>query len=350
MVTYFSIQYLRAFAALLVVVFHTEVQLRRLNYAGEWPHWLASGVDIFFVISGLIMWLTTSGGGITPLQFYWRRIVRIVPLYWLLTSVMVIALMVAPRVVQSGAFVPYHILASYLFVPAIHPLLGTMEPVLIPGWTLNYEMFFYAIFGLALLLTGAARLWVMLLALLVVAVLGVGVTDSRTALGFYTSSIILEFGFGIAIAYGLQNGWRLPVAWAVIAVIGGLAALAFLYTATTNLPHGIGIGLPAACIVAGAVSLELRGHVAGVPILKLLGDASYSIYLSHGPVLSALGQAWREAGIGDSDSSSLVLFGLLAPVLATIAGVLVYWFVEKPLIGLFRSRARRAPLPAPRHV
>ena len=142
----YSIQYLRGIAALMVVLLHVRVQLGRMGYGGYWPEFLMAGVDIFFVISGFIMWVTTFDGSTTPWQFLFRRFVRIIPVYWLLTTTTVAVMLVAPSAVQSGRFDSIHVLSSYLFIPTVHPLTGMMEPVLIPGWTLNYEMFFYIIF------------------------------------------------------------------------------------------------------------------------------------------------------------------------------------------------------------
>src|SRR5690242_10880579 len=104
----YSIQYLRAIAAFSVVVYHLEPQLRRMGYDGFWPGGLAGGVDIFFVISGFIMWMTTYGRRVTTLQFYRRRIVRIVPLYWLVTTFTVAAMLIAPSTLQSGRFDLHH--------------------------------------------------------------------------------------------------------------------------------------------------------------------------------------------------------------------------------------------------
>lgn len=75
-----GIQYLRGIAALMVVIFHLEPQLNRMNYSGPWLPGLSSGIDIFFVISGFIMWTTTYNRSTSPLHFWRRRVIRIVHL------------------------------------------------------------------------------------------------------------------------------------------------------------------------------------------------------------------------------------------------------------------------------
>ena len=146
-----SIQYLRATAALLVVVFHCAVHLRRMELPADGLAWMASGVDVFFVISGLIMWVTTAARPVGPGPFLLRRAARIVPLYWLLTSVMVAATLLVPNLRRTAQFDIAHVTASYLFVPWLHPGLQEVMPILVPGWTLNHEVVFYGLFGLSLI-------------------------------------------------------------------------------------------------------------------------------------------------------------------------------------------------------
>jgi len=103
-----SIQYLRGCAALMVVFHHLGLQLRRVGYEGYWPSFLSSGVDLFFVISGFIMWITTKRG-ITTLAFFRRRVIRIVPLYWLLTTFVLVILNAFPRMMHNDRLDPTHV-------------------------------------------------------------------------------------------------------------------------------------------------------------------------------------------------------------------------------------------------
>ena len=209
-----SVQYLRGCAALMIVFVHLGLQLKRVSYEGQWPYFLSAGVDIFFVISGFIMWITTAKG-MTTLEFFRRRFVRIVPLYWLLTSVVLASMSAFPDAVQSGRIDGWHVLGSYLFVPVVHPSLGIMQPLLIPGWTLNYEMFFYVIFGFALIFPIASRLVAVSTILFVLALFPLLVeVPPLTAVGFYTYSIILEFAFEMTLGWLYIRGARLSLATA----------------------------------------------------------------------------------------------------------------------------------------
>ncbi len=144
-----NIQLLRALAALSVVITHTLHE----TGAHEQTLNLGFGVDVFFVISGFIMAQTSLrefGMAGAPLRFFLRRLARVAPIYWLLTTLMLAGSLIAPSLLNVPTGGLGHIVASYLFIPDARGA-GEMRPVLALGWTLNYEMFFYALFSLALL-------------------------------------------------------------------------------------------------------------------------------------------------------------------------------------------------------
>ena len=89
-------------------------------YGGIWQSGQA-GVDIFFVISGFIMWVTTHDRRTTPLQFLTNRIVRIVPLYWLLTLTVAAACLIAPSLFRGVVLAPEHVVKSLFFIPTSNP-------------------------------------------------------------------------------------------------------------------------------------------------------------------------------------------------------------------------------------
>lgn len=334
-----GIQYLRAVAALMVVVFHLEPQLERMGYAGFWPKGLSSGVDVFFVISGLIMWVTTSGRPVGVADFWRRRVTRIAPLYWVFTLLMVALMLVAPRLLQTSRFDGWHVLASFLFLPAAHPVLTTMEPVVMPGWTLNYEMFFYLIFGLWLLAPERLRLAgnVATIGLLVAIGAMLGLSPRTSVAGFYTSSIMIEFVLGIVLGVLVTRGAVLAkvssrLAWALL--VGGLAFAVLLPTTSADIPRAVTRGIPAFLAVGAMLVLELRGRIGDRRWLRLLGDASFSLYLSHFVVLSFVSQLWRQLPISPSPVS-YVAFGIVAIGISVVGGIVCYRLIERPLTTLF---------------
>lgn len=344
-----GIQYLRAVAALMVVVFHLEPQLRRMGYAGFWPKGLSSGVDIFFVISGVIMWVTTSGRSVGVVEFWRRRVTRIVPLYWAFTLLMVGFMLVFPAVLQSSRYESWHVAASFLFLPAQHPVTMSMEPVVMPGWTLNYEIFFYLIFGLWLLVPERWRPAgnTVTIGLLVAIGVVLELPLHASVAGFYTSSIMIEFLLGILLGVLVVRDGALlripvPIAWAVM--IGAIAFAVVLPAINIYFPRMITRGIPAFFAVGAMLALERQGQIADRKALRLLGDASYSLYLSHFVVLSVVSQIWRRLPIAPSPLF-YIAFGIVAVGISLIAGVVCYRFVEQPLTVLFQqSRQRRTQL------
>ena len=232
--------------------------------------WLRGGVDIFFVISGFIMVKSTDGRSYSPGQFYLKRIIRIVPIYWIATLAFAL----------SHGWTGWHGFASLFFIPAAHPQTGSFLPLLEPGWTLNYEMFFYLIFGAFLIVPAKFRLALTCFTLASFVIVG-QVYRPGGAVSFFASSIILEFALGMALA---KTRITLPL----IAVPAGFAMMPLLYGLTDY--RLLSLGIPAAIIVWGLVSSESR--IPHVPILKSIGDASYSIYLFHLMFLGSAANVW----------------------------------------------------------
>ena len=147
-----SIQVLRAAAALAVLFAHLWPALAQFGNENIIPNFTfgAAGVDLFFVISGFIMVYTSErlfGQRDGPGRFLTRRLIRIVPMYWALTTLVVVA--------WYGVKLPDHttwtnVVGSYLFIPTLKPGGGT-APVLGVGWTLNYEMLFYFLFAITIM-------------------------------------------------------------------------------------------------------------------------------------------------------------------------------------------------------
>jgi exopolysaccharide production protein ExoZ len=231
-------------------------------------------------------------------------------------------------VILAGHTISVHAIASFLFIPLTHPITGLREPVLQPGWSLNYEIFFYLLFSITLALRASWRFFVMTTLLAGLVGLGTMLPSSSVA-AFYTNSIILEFLAGMAIAH---FGWRLH--WVFVPV--GFALLAY------GVPGNFGAriiwgGIPAAMIVAGALSIEPR--LPRLRSLDLLGDASYAIYLTH-MVTIVLIVAWTADRPIPNNSLILIAF-----VGSCAIGIATHIAVERPMLSWFKSRM---PIAAPK--
>jgi exopolysaccharide production protein ExoZ len=268
----YGIQYLRAIAAIGVVIFHAAERSGGHFVIG------AAGVDVFFVISGFIMWVIAETRPVSPSGFFAGRIRRIVPAYWLATAAMVAGGL-------AGAFPNLtltvgHVLGSFLFVPHRSPDGGEIWPVLVQGWTLNYEMFFYAVFALALAVPRSVRLEVLAAIFLFLAGIGIAFRFENPVLATYTNSALLEFLLGMFIGKCWLAGWT-PSSRVGVALIGA-AICGFAFVGTTYIGFNpFVLGPVAALFVIGTLAIESAGRMPQWKWAALLGDGSYAIYLWH---------------------------------------------------------------------
>ncbi|WP_236192711.1 acyltransferase family protein [Pseudomonas glycinae] len=323
-----SVQALRALAAWAVVCHHFMQIFFDFEARGPIGQLFidkgAVGVDIFFVISGLVIFLSTEGKALPPARFLLYRLFRIVPAYWLYTVLMALLVVFARPLLPDQTVDWSHLLLSLLFIPTENPGGYGIYPTLNVGWTLNYEMLFYVLFAWALLFRLQVRL-------LVVAALLFAVCQAWTGFGwvseFYRSDIVYEFLLGIGIGMLYRRGWIGPALWLPLLGIG--AALLAIYHLPPE-PRLLNWGLPSAVLVMASMALER--HVERNRLLKLLGDCSYSVYLMHVLVLSAGGYVARRYGINP------YLMFIVCALAIVIGSWLSYEWVEKRSYQWLRAR------------
>lgn len=335
-----SIQILRGIAATMVVFVHLDVQLARHGFGALGSDWAASGVDIFFVISGFIMWVTTARrAGITGTQFMLNRLIRIVPLYWLISLFVLVMALVAPQLLHTTVFDPAHTLASFLFFPARHPVTEAFWPLLVPGWTLNYEMLFYVLFAASIALSGGSafrRLILIAGAIISVLILSDLLKSRLDVLNFYASSIMLEFVAGTLLGVLYLSGRMRPSALWLVAIAAGFLVL---WKGPAGMPYS---GVAATAIVAGA----LFSPPVRIPFLQRVGDASYSLYLTHVITLAAVAAMWSRQTLLHGP----LVFGFLCVAAALLVAMISYRLIEQPVTAALKRVERRflsAPTAAP---
>jgi exopolysaccharide production protein ExoZ len=203
-----------------------------------------------------------------PARFLLRRVIRIAPHYWLLTALVIAGAALAPALMNvplGGLWLP---LASVLFIAALRPN-GEIRPALGQGWTLNYEMFFYACFALAMLLPRRAAFVALTLGLSALVWLGRDLTPADPILFTWTDGLLIEFLFGLWIGAARLGGLRAPPVLAAALTIAGVA-LAIWMDPTKGrapLPGFVLSGVPAALIVTAArASRAGRGRCCAPPI------------------------------------------------------------------------------------
>lgn len=330
-----SIQYLRALAALGVVVFHALESTPYKFHIGQ------AGVDVFFVVSGFIMTILMLGREDDPRLFLWRRLVRIAPLYWAVTFAALAVSWIKPNFFYRFDGSLENTLLSLLFVP--HASADGVAPVLWQGWTLEYEMFFYGLCALCLLAPAGRRLMLLGAALGALTLAGAALPVGGPAGAVYTNPLLLEFAAGVALATAWRRGLMarpLLGAAALIAGLGAFVAHHFGILPVSGL-RALDWGLPALLTVAGAVSLEAAGRVPRSRASLLLGDASYSLYLTHGFVVSAL--VWT------APAAPVWLKASAAAVLSAAAAIACYLVFERPTTQALKRLGERLNIaPRPR--
>ena len=336
------IQALRGLAALMVVAHHSSILvLERLNLGYNWVNG-GSGVDLFFVISGFVMTISTAPLRDAPhpaRTFLARRLERIVPMYWIVTLVRVGTLLVWPNSSRNDIGDWRHVVSSLLFIPSLN-LHVLQEPILLVGWSLNFEMAFYLLFALALVMR-RPPVWVVGVPLMLAGLIDLlGPAASQPWVAYYRRSVLLEFAGGMLLARFLPQLRRVP-SWVALGIV--LLAFRPLWTfqeATIITMRGVVWGVPAIAVVAGVLSLEARwGRYVPRWALRI-GDASYSIYLVHTFVLPAVGlllvhlrNSWRY------EVTTLVATSV---GLSSLAGIVAYQGIERPINQWFRGRRRTA--------
>ncbi|MCT8003367.1 acyltransferase [Sphingomonas sanguinis] len=364
--TLWTVQAMRGIAALMVVIGHSQSAAGRLM-AASGEHFVRStvmpwgaGVDLFFVLSGFIMVHASTrlfGRQGARSEFLRRRLVRIVPLYWLVTTLFLILL--AAAALKGGDPFPGMgaILASYAFFPADTYSDGRFFPVFDLGWTLNYEMFFYTLFALVVPLARRRALAAVGGLLSVAVVIGM-FAPGPSPLWFWTRPIILDFGLGLIVGALAGRGVRLSRGVRMVLALVGVGLLVADPFRIFNGPVGITVGngwprvlcagLPIAAILAAAV----LGPEPATPRLlrpvSHLGDASYSLYLFHPFALIVTEKLVQKLAFARGvEGWQLVLF--MVAVALGIA-LCVHRWIERPMTAELARRLSRAVPPLPRTV
>ena len=337
-----SIQLLRAIAVSSVVLLHGWVIAGYERNPNTIMHLFEHGgvgVDIFFIVSGFVMSFIrgsyeagTPGGTIRFLQ---KRGERIIPPYWIYTTLIFVTITVAPQLNQGP---PSDILRSYLLIPS------ERDFILMVGWTLSYEIYFYILFAATLRLAPDEKRQFILLA---------GYTGCAVAAGVLlrpenpiaivlTSSLLLEFIAGMAVGIWFKNRWRRAPEQGLALVVLALGLfwamhygalkpeMPFSFNGTLmdeKLPRLLHYGVPSLLLAIGILKVDPRPSLA-MNAVVLIGNASYSLYLSHWLVIKTVAVAWRRLPVDMNLAFVAVCF-----VASTLYAILTYRLVEREAIA-----------------
>ncbi len=343
-----NIQALRGVAVLLVVFCHLQVIEQKYSHGPivlpVWLDYAIASVDLFFVISGFVI-ATVIRGQFQSLpatgRFIFQRVTRIYPPYWFYSAIVLIIWWCKPELVNSAQGNQVNVLASFLIIPQ------DLLPLVMVGWTLIHEMYFYLVITLVLPVV-PERAFPVLLALWALIVI-VGSSFFMPNLGgdyqatmqviFHPLTLNFIGGAAIALLVNSRVGSK-------DCLIAGIGTSAFLFSLLwfnmdksiikiEGWPRVLLFGIPSLLVVYAAARAEISGKVCFPKSMIKIGDASYSIYLSHVLVLAALGRVWAKMTIAGVMMNVAMLVTM---ILATISvGLLSYRWMETPILNGFRK-------------
>jgi exopolysaccharide production protein ExoZ len=270
--------------------------------------------------------------------FFKRRLARVGPAYWIVTLATSAAILLVPALFRTSTVDLPLFLASMAFLAWPHPMLGEAMPVFLIGWTLNYEFFFYTLFALSIFIL-PARPWLGVIWVFALCwVAGLVFEPDQPVARFYLHPLTAEFAAGMLIWLAFRKGVLRSPILGVMCILIGMASLIWV---NFHIPVGrldsariVYWGLPAFFLVIGAVCMDAAGKTPQSPLWRLLGDASYAIYLIHYLVLGLVRFLWGQFALKNLFSDILLI--LFAVGLSLVASIGFYLLIEKPASARLR--------------
>ncbi|MGM0904267.1 MAG: acyltransferase family protein [Bacillota bacterium] len=336
-----SLQLFRGIAAILVLLYHNAIILEpRLEveyFWGIFSPFGAHGVDFFFVLSGfIILYAHYNDIGKAKLTSYFRkRFIRIYPVYWVIVIPLIPMLFLIPSLGAQGTETELSVLIkSFLLFPDDTP------PVLGVAWTLTHEVFFYLVFGLTLILLKPKysipiiSIWALISLLSFTGVINF---KDTFYLDFIFNKYNLEFMFGMIAAYLFINykpkfAWLLMISGVIGFVLGGINGELEILEINRVVIYGVSAFL----LILGSARFDSQSNIKTPKLFLYLGDASYSIYLTHYPAIIVLLKVFTILGLDNVMSESLLMH--LIALITLLGGCLFHSIIEKPLLKLVRNR------------
>jgi len=340
-----SLDLLRFIASMMIILFHAHsIALKDSLSHGEQffpaPIWWYSCIELFFTMSGFLMIhmsrnLYGSARGVKI--FAVRRGIRTPPLYWIYTILITAIFLIKPSLSAEGPIDLRTFLCSIFFYPNIG------DPVIAIGWTLNYEIFFYCIFGASIFLP-FSKGWKFAVAMLIgIVTLGQIFGPHPNPWGVWTDFLMLDFVIGILVAVAFHRGLSFGnVGTGLSFCIGILLILCYRWVGNYGLFRVATMGVGMGCIIAAATLREKPISFGKYgPIITLLSQQTYTMYLCHILVLKCVQLVYFRFFWGFWANLGYIILGTIITLL--VAKVL-YEAIEKPLAATLRRQVKRLGL------
>jgi peptidoglycan/LPS O-acetylase OafA/YrhL len=348
------LQVYRGIAAILVVLTHGNIILSRKLHQDDLLqifHFGWIGVDFFFVLSGFIIFYIHQSDIGKPNKlksFILKRFIRVYPLYWSILGIKILVSLFSGQdsiSQRSGD----EIIKAFLLIPQDRSILESA--FLGVSWTLSYEVFFYCIFGLLIckntkVSQSIIYVWIIGIILNLLNVLPIG---KNYLLTFIFNEHNLEFALGCLAAYTI---YKYQFKFATSLIYGSLFLLILSIINTkygefdvSGIPSLVGYGIPFTLLIIGSVYLEMSKTIDIPAVLIYIGNASYSIYLTHGFFLSTTSGIFTKL-TGKLNILSLIqnpsiYYNAIAFTIVLIGiamGCVIHSYLEKPLISNVRKK------------
>lgn len=335
------IQFSRALVPFMVMLFHLSLTMNEyfdFNLFGLHALPMSGGVSYFFALSGFMMYYVYRnhfGQQDQMKKFLINRFIRIYPLYWILTLLLLLFLFIYPWYGAGHETELETIISSFLLSP--NP--SHNPPVLIPAWSLSYTVLFYLMFSLLFLSKPkVARVILTIWGALCACYFFGYIPFYNFIVGFLLNEINLIFLGGVLAAYFVTH---VKVNWffSLFFTITGLLGFPLMWENSLNpvfdINFDLGTGLASIFLIIGIASIDLTKDIRIPKLLNYLGNASFSIYLSHNLSLDFFSEVFVMYPIYETIGGwmlSIIFF-----VIMVTFGCLVYSYLENPLINMLKK-------------
>ena len=308
----YNIQVLRAFAAISVVMFHSLLGIHSYGFQSFNKFYLDDfGVDIFFVISGFIMVFIQSNYKRDSIDFFIQRIKKILPTYWFCNFLILLLFLLFPAIFNTlkinfeNFFLSLFFLSQYIFLD---------KPIIVAGWTLEYEMLFYFLFAIFINIKNIKfSYFFIFITIIILCFIGL------------INLIFIEFLFGMLIGIIYINRSKVQKKilhnYSYYFLIFGFIILLLPIFNSLEVNRLIKYGLPSTLIVLGSIHAKQITNKYAI----LIGNASYSIYLAQGFCIPAILKFFKIF----SPEFDMVIIFLILLTGSVLFGLFIYYFIER---------------------
>lgn len=338
----YNIHLLRFLSALSVLIGHLIMWGNRkyglnMSELDQYAAYMTVGVDVFFLISGFIM-IYVSGQSTSNLQdlkqrclnFLYKRICRIYPVWWLLLLLLLPVYLWNPFLISSDPNSNLSFINSFFLIP------HEAKPILAVGWTLEFEMFFYILFGLTIFLEKNLQFACLSIIFICFNIIGL-IFDFNSPIGeLMTSSLLLYFPIGMGLAL-IYEKIRYSEKSFFLSILLTIASFAYMLSIEVGqIDRLLHFGPFATSLIFLFILFEKDQKILSKPFYKWGGDISYALYLVHLIVIAVVGKISIYTGTLSIFGTPFILFAMC--IVSLFTATVLYYLYEKPVLNFLRKR------------